>query len=171
MPSVPPISSLVAQLEARGVVFPPGPVRVDGYGDSDALSIELIALICAGKKRAGTGLVWLYESEREPLQASQVRPPVQPPPAARWRAGGVTLNAIHARGGIQARGREFPPSHTSRTTVVVCVILCGSTASPQKPAPRAAAELSTHRMPPPSETAANPSFNLTHSGLRPPRAS
>jgi hypothetical protein len=28
----------------------------------------------------------------------------------------------------------------------------------------------THRMPPPSETAANPSFNLTHSGLRPPRA-
>jgi uncharacterized protein YhfF len=67
MPSVPPVSSLVAQLEARGVVFPPGPVRVDGYGDSDALSIELIGLIRAGKKRAGTGLVWLYEAENEPL--------------------------------------------------------------------------------------------------------
>jgi hypothetical protein len=101
----------------------------------------------------------------------QVRPPVQPRAAARWRAGGATLNAIHARSGVQARGREFLPSHTSCTTVFVCAILCRSTASPQKPAPFAAAELSTHRMPPPSETAANPSFNLTHSGLRPPRAS
>jgi uncharacterized protein YhfF len=67
MPSVPPVPSLVAQLEARGVVFPPGRVRVDRYGDSDALSIELIALIRAGNKRAGTGLVWLYEAENEPL--------------------------------------------------------------------------------------------------------
>jgi hypothetical protein len=38
--------------------------------------------------------------------------------------------------------------------------------------PRAAAELSTHRMPPPSKTAANPSFNLTSSGWlrQPPNA-
>ena len=50
-----------------GVGVPPGNVRVDGYGDSEALSKELLALIRSGQKRAGTGLVWLHEYENEPL--------------------------------------------------------------------------------------------------------
>jgi hypothetical protein len=40
---------------------------VDGYGDSDALSKELLALIRCGRKRAGTSLMWLHEHEKEPL--------------------------------------------------------------------------------------------------------
>ena len=48
-------------------MFPPGPVRVDGYGDSEALSEELLALIRDGKKRAGTGLLWAYEADKEDI--------------------------------------------------------------------------------------------------------
>lgn len=42
-------------------------MRVDGYGDSEALSEALLALIRSGKKRAGTGLLLAYEIEDEPL--------------------------------------------------------------------------------------------------------
>ena len=48
-------------------MFPPGPVRVDGYGDSEALSEELLGLIRSGKKRAGTGLLWAYEADGETI--------------------------------------------------------------------------------------------------------
>lgn len=61
------MASVVANLEALGVKVPAGPVRVDGYGDSEALSEELLALIRSGKKRAGTGLLWAYEAEGEVL--------------------------------------------------------------------------------------------------------
>lgn len=54
-------------LDAKGVVLPPGPVRLDAYGDSPELSRELIALILEGRKRAGTSLVWSHEHEGEPL--------------------------------------------------------------------------------------------------------
>lgn len=57
----------MAKLGALGVVLPPGPVRVDGYGDSEALSEALITLIRRGQKRAGTGLLWASELESEPL--------------------------------------------------------------------------------------------------------
>jgi uncharacterized protein YhfF len=59
--------TVVAQLRALGVELPPGPVRVDGYGDTEALSDELLALIRSGKKRAGTGLIWSHEFEDDPV--------------------------------------------------------------------------------------------------------
>lgn len=40
-------------------------MRIDGYGDSEALSKELLGLIRGGQKRAGTGLVWSHEYENE----------------------------------------------------------------------------------------------------------
>jgi uncharacterized protein YhfF len=67
MPSLPTVDSVVAKIEALGIVLPPGPVRVDGYGDSATMSEELLALIISGKKRAGTGLLWAYEADGEPL--------------------------------------------------------------------------------------------------------
>lgn len=67
MTPLPTIEHLVAQLAALGVQLPPGPVRVDGYGDSPELSSELLALIRSGRKRAGTGLLWAYEHDREPI--------------------------------------------------------------------------------------------------------
>lgn len=67
MSSLPSVDSVVAKVEALGVRLPAGPVRVDGYGDSEDLSEELLALIRSGKKRAGTGLLLAYEVEGEPL--------------------------------------------------------------------------------------------------------
>ena len=67
MSSLPSVASVVAKLEALGVTLPAGPVRVDGYGDSQALSEELLALIRSGRKRAGTGLLWAYAVEGEAL--------------------------------------------------------------------------------------------------------
>jgi uncharacterized protein YhfF len=63
----PSVADLVAELQARGFVLPAGPVRVDHYGDSPALSRSLLAMIRSGQKRAGTGLLWLHEHEGEPL--------------------------------------------------------------------------------------------------------
>jgi uncharacterized protein YhfF len=57
----------VAHLAALGITLPPGPVRVDGYGDSEALSNELLDLIRSGRKRAGTGLLWASEAEGESI--------------------------------------------------------------------------------------------------------
>jgi uncharacterized protein YhfF len=67
MPSLPSVASLIEKLEMHGITLPPGPVRVDGYGDSEALSEALLALIRAGRKRAGTGLLWAYESDGEKI--------------------------------------------------------------------------------------------------------
>ncbi|MDZ7589176.1 MAG: ASCH domain-containing protein [Rubrivivax sp.] len=67
MSTLPTAAELVARLAARGVTLPPGPVRVDGYGDSAALSAELLDLIRAGPKRAGTSLLWALEADGEPL--------------------------------------------------------------------------------------------------------
>ena len=66
MQTLPSVESLISELAARGIVLPHGPVRVDGYGDSAELSSELLDLIKSGRKRAGTGLLWAYEHEREP---------------------------------------------------------------------------------------------------------
>jgi uncharacterized protein YhfF len=50
-----------------GIELPPGSVRLDAYGDSPALSEELLELIRQGRKRAGTSLLWAMEAEGEPL--------------------------------------------------------------------------------------------------------
>jgi uncharacterized protein YhfF len=60
---LPETDFLIAQLKARGISLPPGPVHVDGYGDSEELSSELLALIRSGRKRAGTGLLWAYQHD------------------------------------------------------------------------------------------------------------
>ena len=67
MASLPSVASLIGKLGMSGIALPPGPVRVDGYGDSEALSESLLALIRSGRKRAGTGLVWAYEFDGEEI--------------------------------------------------------------------------------------------------------
>lgn len=63
MEPLPPVNAVVSALRARGIDVPPGPVRVDGYGDSPELSAELLALIRCGRKRAGTSLLWAIEAD------------------------------------------------------------------------------------------------------------
>lgn len=60
---IPDTEVVIALLKARGIELPPGPVVVDGYGDSEELSNELLALIRSGRKRAGTGLLWAYQHD------------------------------------------------------------------------------------------------------------
>ena len=67
MKSIPSIPTVLAKLQALGITVPPGRVRLDGYGDSAALSEELLALIRQGRKRAGTGLVWGLEADHDPM--------------------------------------------------------------------------------------------------------
>lgn len=67
MAPLPSVASLVEMLKTNGIALPPGPVRVDGYGDSEALSESLLALIRSGRKRAGTGLLWAYEYDGEEI--------------------------------------------------------------------------------------------------------
>lgn len=67
MDALPSVDTVQAQLVAQGISLPPGPVRVDGYGDSPELSRELLELIKSGRKRAGTGLLWAYEHDGEPM--------------------------------------------------------------------------------------------------------
>ena len=66
MNKLPSVEDILGQLHALGIELPPGRVRVDGYGDSEALSDELLALIRSGRKRAGTGLLWLHQIENDP---------------------------------------------------------------------------------------------------------
>lgn len=63
---IPDVAEVVAALAAQGITLPPGPVRLDHYGDSPELSRDLLAQIRHGRKRAGTGLVWLHEHENVP---------------------------------------------------------------------------------------------------------
>ena len=60
------IEGVLGKLHALGVTLPPGNIRIDGYGDSEALSESLLALIRSGTKRAGTGLLWVHEFENDP---------------------------------------------------------------------------------------------------------
>lgn len=68
--SLPSVDAALAQLAALNISLPPGRVQVDGYGDSPELSQELLALIRQGKKRAGTGLLWAYEADKQPVPAT-----------------------------------------------------------------------------------------------------
>lgn len=61
------VEHVLAKLTARGISVPPGPLRVDAYGDSPELSAELLSLIKSGKKRAGTSLLWGVEVDGEAL--------------------------------------------------------------------------------------------------------
>jgi len=63
----PSLATVLAKLAAAGVTVPPGRVGLDSYGDTPELSLELIALILEGRKRAGTSLLWAHEHEGERL--------------------------------------------------------------------------------------------------------
>lgn len=67
MQPLPSVESLVSRFATFGITLPHGPVRVDGYGDSVELSKELLDLIRSGRKRAGTGLLWAYEHDGDPI--------------------------------------------------------------------------------------------------------
>ena len=67
MEPLPSIKSAIAHLSKHGKVLPPGRIRVDGYGDTPEPSCKLLALIASGRKRAGTGLLWGYQHDREPI--------------------------------------------------------------------------------------------------------
>jgi uncharacterized protein YhfF len=64
---LPGVDVVVADLAQRGVVLPPGNVRVDAYGDSPGLSRGLLKLIAQGKKHAGSSLLWAIEADGERL--------------------------------------------------------------------------------------------------------
>ncbi|MBK7062456.1 MAG: ASCH domain-containing protein [Rubrivivax sp.] len=64
---MPPLQALLATLAAAGVSVPTGRVRIDGYGDSPELSEELLELIRSGPKRAGTGLLWAIEHDKDEM--------------------------------------------------------------------------------------------------------
>lgn len=66
---LPSLPSVLAKLAALGISVPPGPVRIDGFGDSAELSIELLDLIRAGTKRAGTSLLWAMQADEQPVAA------------------------------------------------------------------------------------------------------
>jgi uncharacterized protein YhfF len=70
MQPLPTIETLLAQLAAHGIELPQASFRVDGYGDTAELSKDLLDLIKSGRKRAGTGLLWAYERDREPIAAT-----------------------------------------------------------------------------------------------------
>ncbi len=63
----PSLATVVAKLSAAGIEVPPGRLVLDTFGDAPELSRELVALIRAGRKRAGTSLLWSHEHEDEPL--------------------------------------------------------------------------------------------------------
>lgn len=63
LPAMPSLEAVLAKLAERGVVLPSGRTHVDGFGDSPALSMELLALIREGRKRAGTSLLWSMQAE------------------------------------------------------------------------------------------------------------
>lgn len=63
MEPYPPMAEVLSKLRALGIALPAGRVRLDGYGDSAALSDALLALIREGRKRAGTSLLWALEAE------------------------------------------------------------------------------------------------------------
>jgi uncharacterized protein YhfF len=64
---LPTVEHLIEQLARRRRVLPPGTVGVAGFGDSVALSNELLALIFSGRKRASCALEWSYAFDREAL--------------------------------------------------------------------------------------------------------
>ena len=67
MATEPSVESVLGQLAAVCVVVSPGRVRLDSYGDSEKLSDELLGLIRAGRKRAGTSLLRAMEAEGQAL--------------------------------------------------------------------------------------------------------
>jgi uncharacterized protein YhfF len=69
MEPLPVLEQLAPKLERLGIPLPLGTLRVGGFGDSAALSQELITLIRDGVKRGGASLLWAHEAEGGPAPA------------------------------------------------------------------------------------------------------
>lgn len=63
----PTVESLVETLSQRGIEVPEGNRRIVGFGDSEALSAELIALMLQGTKRGTCSMLWSWEFEGEAI--------------------------------------------------------------------------------------------------------
>ncbi|WP_244307114.1 ASCH domain-containing protein [Paraburkholderia silvatlantica] len=61
------VGELVTELAEQGIHLPKGYVRIGGFGDSEALSASLIALILAGVKRGTCSLVWSWDFDGESI--------------------------------------------------------------------------------------------------------
>lgn len=64
---LPALPTVLARLDVLGVARPEGRLRVDAFGDSEALSRELLGLIRGGGKRGGASLLWAHEAEGAPV--------------------------------------------------------------------------------------------------------
>src|SRR5215212_11402551 len=64
---MPKLEELIPKLRSHGIELPSGAARVGAFGDSAALSEELLALIRDGRKRAGASLLWGHEADSEPV--------------------------------------------------------------------------------------------------------
>ena len=63
------LAAAIDQLRALGATLPAGRLFLDQYGDSPAMSQQLIALIRSGRKRAGACLLWSLQAEGEAVPA------------------------------------------------------------------------------------------------------
>ena len=68
MRASPPLADIVASLKEQGILLPDGPTRLGFYGNSQSMSDGLVGLICDGRKRATSSLLWAYDLE--PLPAA-----------------------------------------------------------------------------------------------------
>ena len=67
MGPLPKVEDLAPKLRSHGIELPTGVTRVGAFGDSDALSEELLSLIRVGRKRGGASLLWAHEADSEPI--------------------------------------------------------------------------------------------------------
>jgi uncharacterized protein YhfF len=64
---LPSVEEISPRLQALGIRIPSGKVTVGSFGDSEALSEELLALMRAGRKRGGASLLWAHEFEQQAI--------------------------------------------------------------------------------------------------------
>jgi uncharacterized protein YhfF len=67
MQTTPGSTELEAILQLHHIPLPAGALRAGAFGDSDALSNELIELIRRGEKRATCSLLWSWEFDNETI--------------------------------------------------------------------------------------------------------
>jgi uncharacterized protein YhfF/RimJ/RimL family protein N-acetyltransferase len=70
MEPLPKVEDLAPTLRGYGIDLPAGVTRVGAFGDSPALSEELLALVRVGRKRGGASLLWAHEAESEPIPSA-----------------------------------------------------------------------------------------------------
>ena len=67
MEPLPKVEDLAPKLRSYGIELPASAARVGAFGDSAALSEELLALIRSGRKRGGASLLWAHEADLDPV--------------------------------------------------------------------------------------------------------